>query len=130
MDLVLDALLGGVDLTAPTALYVSLHSANPGLDGANEISGNAYARVAATFDTVEANGAAGRKKANDASVLFPKSTPAGWGSVTHFGVWDALTSGNCISSGKLTTAITVAANEKPEFEAGSFYIGLEQKTEA
>jgi len=130
MDALLNEVFRGTGYTSPVALYVSLHSANPGVDGSNEISGNAYARVASTFSAVEANGAAGRKVANAASVLFAKATPAGWGEITHFGVWDALTVGNCLASGKLTTAVTVAANEKPEFEAGAFYIGLEQKAEA
>lgn len=130
MDAILNEVLRGTGYTSPSKLYVSLHTANPGLDGSNEVSGNAYARVEATFSAPEANGSAGRKSANAASVLFPKATPAGWGEVTHFGVWDALTSVNCLASGKLTTALTVTANMKPEFEAGSFYIGLEQKTEA
>lgn len=129
MDKLLDEVFNGVAFTSPAALYVSLHTANPGVDGSNEVAGNAYARVEATFDAAEANGAAGRKVANTASVLFPKSTPAGWGTITHFGVWDTDTVGNCLASGKLTSSITVAANQKPEFEAGSFYIGLEQKTE-
>ena len=128
-QMILGALFREGAFTVPEAWYVGLHTANPGLTGTSEVSGNAYARVAVAFDAVEANGSAGWKVKNTASVLFAKATPAGWGEVTHFSVWDALTSGNCLSTGKLTTALTVTANMKPEFEAGAFYIGTEQKTE-
>lgn len=127
-QMILASLFRGAAFTVPETLYVGLHTANPGLTGTSEVSGNAYARVAVAFDAVEANGSAGWKVKNTASALFAKATPAGWGEVAHFSVWDAASGGNCISTGALTESITVLANQKPEFEAGSFYIGLEQKT--
>lgn len=125
---ILNLLFRGTSLTPPSGLYVALHSADPGLTGANEISGNGYARKQATFNAPVANGSYGRKVESAASVLFDKATPSGWGAIGHFSVWDAASGGNCISTGALTESITVLANQKPEFEAGSFYIGLEQKT--
>jgi hypothetical protein len=38
------AALKNTAFTGPATVYMSLHTAAPGLTGANEISGNAYAR--------------------------------------------------------------------------------------
>jgi len=73
---------------AVTTTYLSLHSASPGDTGANEISGGspAYARKSTVW-----NAATGGSMDNsDTPVIdVPAST-----TVTHLGVWDAVTAGN------------------------------------
>src|SRR4051812_29088851 len=76
--------------TGAAQLYMSLHTASPGLVGSNEVSGNAYARVAISMGAP--TGGAGASVTS--AVTFPAPTPANWGTVTHFGIWDALTTGN------------------------------------
>lgn len=66
---------------------VSLHTADPGLTGASEVTGGAYARVAAVLPT-GANGT-GTAPAVDINV------PAGV-TVTHVGVWTATTGGTFV----------------------------------
>lgn len=60
---------------------VSLHSADPGQNGANEISGGTYARKTATYGAA-ANGA----RTLSASVLL--DVPAGI-TVSHVCIWNA-----------------------------------------
>ena len=62
--------------------YVSLHNADPGVTGANEITGGAYARQGTiAFANVGANPTVA---SNTAIVTFPQAV-GNWGTVTHFG---------------------------------------------
>lgn len=95
--------------TKPTALYVSLHTADPTDTGTGtEVSGGSYARV--QRDPLDANwsGASSTDGVtkNVAAITFPAPT-ANWGSITHFGIWDASSAGNMICSGALGTPKTV-----------------------
>lgn len=111
--------------TAPTSVWVALHSADPGDAGAsNEISGNAYAREeVSTTGGWTAHGTGGPTE-NVAEILFPTATPSGWGTVSHFSIWDAVSGGNCLYKGALTTPRTVAASDTFRFVAGALQITL------
>lgn len=68
---------------------VSLHTAAPGLTGASEVSGGAYARVNVTrstgnFTLVTTTGAT----SNVNQITFPSPSGANWGTLTDAGVWD------------------------------------------
>lgn len=69
------------------AVYVSLHTADPGTTGTSEVSGGspAYARKAVTWNAVSAG-----NLDNNANPVFdvPAST-----TITHFGLWSAVTAG-------------------------------------
>lgn len=107
--------------TKPSALYISLHTANPADDASGtEVSGGSYARV--QRDPLDANWTAPSATAgltdNAAPITFPSPT-ANWGSVTHFGIWDASTSGNLLIYGALTTAKTINNGDAaPSFATG------------
>lgn len=91
--------------TRPTAWYMSLYTSDPGDDDSGtEVSGGSYARTAATFTV------SGDTASNSGAVEFPAAT-ASWGTVTHFGVHDALTSGNLIAHGSLTASKTVGIGD-------------------
>lgn len=68
------------------ATHASLHSADPGTTGANEISGGspAYARKALTWTAGTVDGQV------TATAVFDVAASQG---VTHAGLWDALTGG-------------------------------------
>lgn len=107
--------------TKPSALYVSLHTADP-TDAASgaEVSGGSYARV--QRDPLDANwtGASSTTGLTDnaAPITFPSPT-ANWGVVTHFGIWDASTSGNLLVYGALTTPKTINNGDAaPSFATG------------
>lgn len=101
-----------------TSAYVSLHTADPVTTGANELSGNGYARQSATFSST---GSEPTVASNSAIVTFPSATSA-WGTITHFGIWDAVTAGNFRGSGALTTPKTVNSGDTARFSTGALTI--------
>lgn len=99
----LDALSGG---TTNVIAYVSLHTADPGTNGASEVSGGGYARQACSW-----NAASAGAKTNSTALTF---TTAGSTAVTHFGTWSASSAGTygiggALASSVTATTITVAA---------------------
>ena len=108
--------------TKPSALYVSLHTADPTDAGTGtEVSGGSYARV--QNDPSDSNWSApdatGGVTANVSDITFPAPT-ANWGTVTWAAVWDAATSGNMIVRAQLSTSKTVNNGDAaPKFPAGS-----------
>lgn len=114
---IVDWLFRGQAYTPPSTIYVSLHTAACSDSSAGtEVSGGSYARasLAATTSnwantqdsgTGASSGTGGTTK-NKATITFPAPT-ANWGSVTHFGIWDASSSGNMLFCAALGTAKTV-----------------------
>lgn len=88
---ILDALFNQANLTAPTGIFLSLHTGAPGATGANEVTDGAYARQ----DVTAAFGAAASKALTSTSLVSFPAAATGF-TPTHFGVWDHAT---------LTTAI-------------------------
>ncbi len=90
-----------VAITGQAAVYVGLFVGDDGLDDGtltSEVSGGSYARqlVGLTEATTGAT-------SNAAIITFPTAT-GDWGEVTHVALLDALTEGNVIMHGELTTA--------------------------
>lgn len=85
-----------LDQLATVAVYASLHTADPGTTGTNEVTGGspAYARKAITW-----NAAASANLDNNANPVF--DVPAGT-TVTHAGFWSAATSGTFYGSADIT----------------------------
>lgn len=96
----LDHFLGTASTTAPAAVYISLHTADPTDDGSGaEVSGNGYARQAMAFDA-----ASGGTASNSAAVEFPAASGGNFGTITHIGLWDASTAGNLLFHAALTAS--------------------------
>lgn len=105
--------------TAPTTVYVGLFTSDPTDAGSGtEVSGNAYARQAATF-AAPSNGAA----STNADVQFPQAT-GNWGTVTHFAIFDALTTGNMMYHGALTSSKTIETGDVFKIASGSLTVTL------
>ena len=99
-----------------TTAYVSLHTADPGNTGANEISGSGYARQGPVgFTNAGANPTVG---SNTAIITYPAATAA-WGTIGYFGLWDAATAGNYRGSGAVTTPKTINSGDTARFAAGA-----------
>jgi hypothetical protein len=108
---VLDWLLTGTT-------YLSLHSADPGETGANEIAGGSYARQAITFATASS----GTKATNVASTFagMPAVT------VTHTCIWSAVSSGNCLFiSNALSPSKTYGAGDTATCASGATVASLD-----
>lgn len=93
---VLDEIFNAGGGTFPSAnVYVSLHTGDPGETGANEATGGSYARQQADFSA-----AASGTLSNSANIdftLMPAATIVAWG------IWDAVSAGNCFWTGWFST---------------------------
>ena len=101
---ILDHILGTGAYTMPTTVYVGLSTGSFADDNSGtELSGSGYARQSASF-----NAAASGTADNSAAIEFPAAT-ASWGTVSHFGIFDALTAGNLLIHGSFTTAKAIGS---------------------
>jgi hypothetical protein len=115
---VLDHVFGGVAYSAPSTLYLGLYTVAPtDSGGGTEVSGGSYVRETCAF-TVSGNLAT-----NTAAVEWPVATGT-WGTVVAVGVFDALTSGNLLAYGNLTSSKTIASGDVFRIPAGDLDITL------
>ncbi len=119
---VLDHIFKTASFTVPTNIYVALSTADP-LDtfaGIAEPVGNAYARVVCnTWDA-----ASGGATANTGAVTFVAASGS-WGTITHFALYDAITGGNGLAHGSLTTSKAITTGDTPRFAAGDIDVTLD-----
>jgi hypothetical protein len=117
--------------TAPDT-YLALFTDDPGDAGTGtEVSGGSYARQL-VYDngsgapdwTVGAVVGAGYGVENDDPITFPTAT-APWGVVTHFGIFDAVTSGNLLLHGALDNSKTVGTDDVFKVNASNLKLRLE-----
>lgn len=134
---ILDYLMNGTALAgAPTGggtFWVTLHTASPGVDGqtSNEVStsGTAYAAQATTnANWGAASSAEPSVVSNGAAVLFGPATGSGFGTVTHYGLWNHATNraaSNFLGAEALTGGSeTVAAGDSLNFPIGALTLSL------
>jgi len=114
--------------TAPTTLYIGLFKNTSGNAATNleagtltdEVSGGSYARKTVTFGA--ANSTTG-VIATNATVTFDEAS-ATWGTITHVAIMDALTSGNVLFWGAVTTSKLIEAGDTFQITSGSLTITL------
>lgn len=95
--------LRATSYTAPTTTYLALYTNDPtDADTGTEITGGSYVRQAITF-SAPSNGAT----SNSSAIEFPQAT-ADWGTITHVGIRDAVTSGNLLYHTPLDTSKAIA----------------------
>ena len=116
----LDHTLKNTAYTPAVTIYLALFTSDPGeaLTG-TEVSGGAYARKSITFGT-----AVSGSSTNSADILFDIAT-ANWGTISHVAVFDALTAGNMLYYGTLTTAKTINTTDQLKIAAGDLSITLD-----
>ncbi len=122
-DEILDHLFGKGSYTPPT-IYVALSTADPTDDasGLAEPSGNGYARkVTAASDW---NASSGGATANANAIEFAEASGS-WGTVTHFALYDALSGGNMLAHGSLTTSKAITSGDTASFAAGDLDVTLD-----
>jgi hypothetical protein len=109
---------GGSAYSAPATLYLALYTSNPGDDNSGtECSGTSYARQTITFTVVNDTAS------NNAAVEFPVAGSS-WGTITHVGILDALTSGNLLAHGALTVSKAIDSGDVFRVENGDLDITL------
>ena len=114
-----NATLRNTTYTSPATVYVGLFTTDPTDAGSGtEVSGGSYARQSAAF-AAPSDGAS----ATSADVTFPQAT-ANWGTVTHFGVFDASSSGNLLYHGALDTSKAIETGDVFKIASGNLTITL------
>lgn len=85
----------GTSYTAPAAVYIKLHTGDPGAAGTSNASANTT-RQAATFGAASSGAIALTNTPSWATWA------AGTETITDISCWDASTSGNCLWTGTLS----------------------------
>ena len=115
----INATLRATTYTSPATVYVSLYVSDPtDADSGTEVSGGSYARTAVTMGA-PSNGVS----TNSADVTFPTAT-ASWGTVTHIGIHDALTTGNLLFHTPLDTSKTIDSGDIFKITTGNLSVTL------
>lgn len=124
---IINSVLRGQNFPVPAKTYVALFTADP-TDAnitANEVVGAWYARQDAaqggTIDsgwTSPANGVSTNAKV----ITFPAVTGSQV-TVSHFGIYDAISGGNLMFHGNLATPKTLLVDDVLSFSIGALQIG-------
>jgi hypothetical protein len=115
----INATLRNTSYTTPTTVYVGLYTSDPtDANTGTEVTGGSYARKAATFGA-PSNGASTISSA----IEFDQATGS-WGTVTHFGILDASTSGNLLYHGALTASKTIDTGDVFKFATSALTVTL------
>ena len=118
-DALINATLRNTTFTSPSVVYIALYTSDPtDANTGTQVSGGSYARQAVTFGA-PSNGVT----TNSAAIEFPQAT-ASWGTVTHIGILDALTSGNLLYHTPLDTAKTIDSGDIFKISSGNLSVTL------
>jgi hypothetical protein len=114
-------LFRGTAYTAPSTIYVGLLTAACSDSTAGtEVSGNNYSRAGVAAGTGNwAATSGGNGTTSNVNVISFPTPSASWGTVTHFGLYDASTAGNLLVCQALTVAKTVNNGDALSFPAGT-----------
>lgn len=99
---VIDHLLRNQAYTPPATVYLSLHTADPGLTGTNEVTGGSYIRQA-----IALTAASSSHTDNSGLISFTGMPAVAAPGVVYAGLWDASTVGNFLYGSPLTPAAQV-----------------------
>ena len=116
---ILQHVFTGTAYAQPSGRYLALFTSAPSeTGGGTEVSGGSYARQAATFDVDPAYeidpvgdpGVLVTAAINNAIIEFPTASAA-WGTVTHIGIFDAVTAGNMLAYAELDTPRAITSGD-------------------
>lgn len=114
---VLDHVLGTGAYTMPSTVQIGLSTGSFNDDNSGtELTGNGYARVAITFAAASSGSAA-----TNATVTFPTATGS-WGSVSHYGIFDAASGGNLLIHGAFDSAKTIGTGDVFRINSGDLTV--------
>jgi hypothetical protein len=117
---ILDHVLRNVSYTSPTTVYVGLYTTDPADDNSGtEVTGGSYARQILSVTTATAG-----IVTSSADVTFPQAT-AQWGTISHIGLLDAVSSGNLLMHTPLTTSRSVEVGDVLKISTGSLTASLD-----
>lgn len=121
----LDEVFGGTNYAPAATHYFALFTAAPSdSGGGTEVAGGSYTRKSVTNNTTNYPNASGGTKSNGTAVTFVTSTGS-WGTITHFAIFDASTSGNMLAWGALAASKTVGSGDTFNIAIGDLTITLD-----
>lgn len=100
----------------PPYIYVAL------FQNGSEVSGLGYARFGTIY--LDWNEAFSGMIDNGVDFVFPKAT-GDWGTITHFALYDAATSGHQLMYGVLSSPKEILTDNRARFKAGDIVITLD-----
>lgn len=116
-DKILRAIFHNETYAAGATVYVSLHTADPtDAAAATELTDSGYARQAGAWNTPTVG--AGTLD-NSAAIEFPAIADVGPFTITHIGIWDAVSGGNLLLHEALNTSKVFSQNDVPRFPIGA-----------
>ena len=116
----INATLRNTTYTSPTTVYAGLFTSDPTDAGSGtEVSGGSYTRKAITF-AAPSNGVT----TNSAAACEFDQATGSWGTITHFGIFDASSAGNLLYHGALTASKTIASGDVFKFATSSVTVTL------
>lgn len=108
-----------------TALYLGMHTSNPGTGGdqtTNETAYTDYARVSVARNTSGWNAPTGGATQNAALIQFPQCGASG-ATLTHVSIGTASSgTGKVLYQGALNASLAVANGIQPQFAAGALTV--------
>tara|TARA_R100001594_G_scaffold133502_1_gene174245 strand:+ start:1201 stop:1587 length:387 start_codon:yes stop_codon:yes gene_type:complete len=114
---ILDHILSVGSLTMPANIYVGLSTGSFSDDNSGtELSGSGYTRKEITFAA-----ASSASSASNATVTFPTATGS-WGAVSHWGIFDASSSGNLLVHGAFASSKTIASGDVLRINSGDLTV--------
>jgi hypothetical protein len=127
-NLLLNRLLRGVAGSFPATVYVGLYTATPSDTGGGTESTTGqitnYARQPITVGTGVFAAASAGSTSNSNIIDFGTSSGGTGSAVTQWGIFDAVTAGNLLFWGDLTTPQTVSSGNPYNFAIGALVIAL------
>ncbi len=119
---ILDHVLGGSDYTRPSTVYIALYTTVPtDAGGGVEVSAPSYTRKSVTNNATNWPAAAGGVKTNGSDIVFATAAES-WGTIVAFGIFDAVSAGNLLYWGTLTSSRLIDAGDTAFFRLGTLTI--------
>ncbi len=130
---ILNAFFGRTNqISLASTCYIGLSTTTPTATGDNFTEppeANGYAKVLIgnynQSNTMLMEAASGGSISNTNSIIFFPEALAGWGTITHFGIFTSKSSSTPIMWGALSTSITVPSGYIPIFRAGALTVSLQ-----
>jgi len=106
-------LIRNIDASGIPAVYLSLHTADPGITGASEVVAAEYNRKPITFGVPVDD-----YTLNDVLVIYDIAQSL-WGDISHAGLWDAPAAGNFLIGGAFIAPTNIDVNKVPVVQVGT-----------
>lgn len=103
----LNALVNQTNYTAPTAIWVQLHTADPGAAGTTAVAANTTRKDVTLCFSTAASGAV----TNDVEIAWTSGQVTNSEDYSHYSVWSASSAGTFYFSGVITANAVVSGDQ-------------------